>query len=131
MYDAGKIVTGLILFLGLITFPVWYDVASGAAASKPDPVIATEERQCVESTEYMRASHMALLERWRDLVVREGKTVHVAPDGERHEISLSDTCLDCHSNKAEFCDSCHGYVKVQPDCWRCHTEPEEKKNARR
>ena len=27
-------------------------------------------------------------------------------------MSLSNTCLDCHSNKAEFCDRCHNYASV-------------------
>ena len=29
-------------------------------------------------------------------------------------MSLSNTCLDCHSNKAEFCDNCHTYASVKP-----------------
>jgi hypothetical protein len=43
-------------------------------------------------------------------------------------MSLSNTCLDCHSNKAEFCDRCHNYASVSPYCWDCHIDnPKENK----
>ena len=29
-------------------------------------------------------------------------------------MSLTRTCMDCHSNKAEFCDRCHNYLAVRP-----------------
>jgi hypothetical protein len=31
--------------------------------------------------------------------------------------------MDCHSNKKEFCDTCHDYSSVTPYCWSCHIEP--------
>jgi hypothetical protein len=40
-------------------------------------------------------------------------------------MSLSDTCLDCHSKKDQFCDACHTYSAVDPYCWTCHVVPEE------
>ncbi len=127
MYDAGKIITGLIIFLCLITFPSWYNVVGGKAAYTPEPKIVTEEKQCVEPTQYMRTSHMQLLDDWRNAVVREGNRVYVATDGKKYNMSLSNTCLNCHSNKAEFCDQCHNYVEVTPTCWNCHVIPEENK----
>jgi hypothetical protein len=75
----------------------------------------------------MRAEHMQLLDVWRDSVVRESKRIYVNPEGKEFNMSLSNTCLDCHSNKAEFCDRCHDYASVQPYCWSCHIEdPKEK-----
>jgi len=124
MYDANKIITGLIIFLCVITFPVWYGVTSGKAAYVPELKIVTEEKQCVESTQYMRDKHMDLLNDWRESVVRDGTRTYVASDGKEYNISLTETCLDCHSNKAEFCDQCHDYVGVKPDCWECHIVPE-------
>jgi len=124
MYDANKIITGLLIFLGLITFPIWYALASAKAAQVPQPAIATSEKQCIESTEYMRENHMKLLERWRESVVRDGVRVYTASDGKEYEMSLTSTCLRCHSNKAEFCDQCHNYVGVTPNCWECHNVPE-------
>ncbi|MFQ6122474.1 MAG: sulfate reduction electron transfer complex DsrMKJOP subunit DsrJ [Dehalococcoidales bacterium] len=126
MYDADKIMTGLIIFLGLITIPVWYIMASGKATYVPEPEIVTEEKQCIEATQYMRDKHMDLLDDWRKSVVREGIRTYVASDGREYNMSLSGTCMECHSNKAEFCDQCHDYAAVKPDCWDCHNPPEEK-----
>jgi hypothetical protein len=125
MYDSGKILTGLVIFLGIVTFPIWFNLASGEAAQAPKPKIVTEAKQCVAPTAYMRSSHMAMLNQWRDLVVREGNRVYVAPDGKEYSMSLSNGCLDCHSNKTEFCDQCHVYIGVTPYCWDCHIEQKE------
>jgi hypothetical protein len=125
MYDTGKVIVGLLIFLGLLTFPIWYNVASGKGAVKPDPKIVTSEKACVEAADYMKAEHMDLLNDWREIVVREGRRVHVAPSGRKFEMSLSNTCMSCHSNKSEFCDECHDYLGVDPYCWDCHIEPKE------
>ncbi len=134
MYDRGKIITGLILFIGLVAFPVYYNM--GKTTAKPDdqhvhPAIDTpviqqlEEKQCVESRSFMRANHMQLLNHWRDSVVRDGNRVYVGAGGKKYLMSLQNTCLNCHSNKREFCDRCHSYVNVKPYCWNCHIVPKE------
>ncbi|MDI6815055.1 MAG: sulfate reduction electron transfer complex DsrMKJOP subunit DsrJ [Dehalococcoidales bacterium] len=123
MYDADKIIPGLIIFFCLITFPIWYSAASGKATYVPKPEIVTEEKQCIEPRQYMRCEHMALLNCWRESVVHQGIRTYVASDGKEYNISLIGTCLGCHSNKAEFCDKCHNYVGVKPNCWDCHTPP--------
>jgi hypothetical protein len=129
MYDGGKIVPGVILFLGILFSPFLYSVGSGQAAAKPDIVLPTQSKQCVEPVEYMKDHHMQLLIQWRDDVVRNGGRIYVASDGKQYEESLTGTCLSskCHSNKAEFCDRCHDYSNVQPNCWNCHTAPEGNK----
>lgn len=124
MYDAGKIIPGLIIFVILLTSPIWYSVASGRINFVPEPQIVTEEKQCVEPTLYMRENHMHLLDEWRQMVVREGERTYIASDGKEYEISLTDTCMKCHSNKKEFCDQCHDYAGVTPNCWDCHNAPE-------
>jgi hypothetical protein len=130
MYNAGKVLIGIVIFLGLISFPFWYN--HGKASPPPDlkldtPVIEQlQEKKCVEPTDYMYASHMQLLDEWRYKVVRDAERVYVATDGQEYTISLSNTCLNCHSNKKEFCDRCHEYVgNVSPNCWNCHIAPEE------
>ena len=125
MYDGGKIITGLVIFLALITLPFWYNQASGAADNKPEPKIETEASECVAPVEYMRSSHMILLNEWRDAVVRGGNRVYEAPDGKEHEMSLSKTCMECHPNRKEFCQQCHDYVGVAPYCWDCHVDKRE------
>lgn len=125
MYDAGKVIVGLVVFLALITFPTWYNVATGKATYVPELAKPVKGERCVADTEYMRASHMDLLNTWRDQVVRHNVRVYVADDGARYNMSLTSTCLDCHSNKKEFCDRCHDYMSVDPYCWDCHVIPEE------
>ena len=124
MYNADKIIPGLIVFFCLISFPIWYSMASGKAAYIPEPEIVTEEKQCIEATQYMRDKHMDLLNDWRESVVREGTMTYVASDGKEYNMSLTGTCMDCHPNKAEFCDECHNYLGVKPNCWDCHNLPE-------
>ena len=73
-------------------------------------------------TEYMKAEHMQLLDVWRHNVVRNGERMFVNAEGKLFNMSLSNTCLDCHSNKEEFCDRCHDYASVRPYCWDCHID---------
>lgn len=126
MYDAGKILIGIILFIILVTSPIWYDLAFGNPTAKPKLVLPTgeEQKECVMSTEYMRHNHMELLNVWRDDVVRKGNRTFTTASGNKFEMSLTNTCLSCHSNKAEFCDQCHNYLGVNPYCWECHVDPQ-------
>jgi hypothetical protein len=123
MNDKNKIIAGLIVFLALFTFPVWYNL--GKAAPAPELKLtdkAKKAKTCVMSTEYMRSHHMQVLDLWRHSVVRDAKRTFVNAEGEAFTISLSNTCLDCHSNKADFCDKCHDYASVSPYCWDCHVD---------
>jgi len=128
MKDKKFIFGGLIIFILIATFPFWYN--RGKAAPPPElelTAAAKAAKVCVRSTEYMRAEHMQLLDLWRDSVVRRGDRTYVNPSGKEFNMSLSNTCLDCHSNKAQFCDRCHNYASVDPYCWDCHIDnPKEK-----
>jgi len=127
MYDGGKIITGIIIGLILVGFPVWYNV--GSAAPKPDIKLPVKTKQCVESKDYMRNNHMQVLDLWRDSVVRTANRMYVTADGRAFNMSLQNTCMgsDCHAKKSEFCDQCHTYTDVRPYCWDCHMPPKEKK----
>jgi len=131
IYDAGKIVTGLAIFIVLMTSPFW--LSGGKSSFPPEikidtPVIeGLAEKRCIEATAYMKAKHMELIDRWRQVVVREGESLYVASDGKQYRMSLSHTCLNCHSNKDQFCDRCHNYAGVKPACWSCHVVPQELK----
>ena len=125
MSSSVKVIAGLIVFLCLITFPIWYNVVGGKASYTPELKIISEEKSCVESKEFMRMEHMQLLDDWRNSVVRKNKRTYIAHDGKEHDMSLTNTCLKCHSNKTEFCDQCHNYLEVTPTCWNCHNVPEE------
>ncbi len=123
MFDKDKVLLGLAVFACLATFPLWYTAANGKMEHKSGHTILTSENQCVESKEYMREYHMQLLKEWRDSVVRDGVRTYMASNGKEYDISLTDTCLKCHSNKADFCDKCHGYAGVSPNCYNCHNIP--------
>lgn len=128
MYDRGKIVTGLVIGLGLLLFPFLYN--AGEAKKVPEAVLtdkAKEAKQCIWPKEYMRTNHMKVLDTWREDVVRTAQRTTKAADDKSYLMSLQSTCMDCHSNKTKFCDQCHNYLGVAPYCWDCHIEPKEMK----
>jgi hypothetical protein len=121
MYDAGKIVAGLLVFVAVCTAPVWYNAATGQAAERPVLEKPVGETKCVEDAATMRALHMDVLHSWREEVVRGDQREYITADGRRFPKSLTATCLKCHTHKKEFCDKCHVYVGVgEPSCWQCH-----------
>jgi hypothetical protein len=132
MYNSGKVIIGIIIFLVLVTFPFWRN--AGKAAPPPKLEVGTQEKNCVESKAYMRAYHMDMLNTWRDEVVRSGKREYKSTSGKTFDMSLQNTCTKCHAKKTEFCDRCHNYLEVSPKCWDCHlppVEPQPQKQALR
>ncbi len=119
MSDKGTIVAALVVFLALVTFPIWSNLASGEKAPL-ELRYPHEGGSCVEDTVYIRTSHMNLLRDWRDEAVRDGDRIYTASDGRRYDKSLSGTCLSCHVEKEAFCDRCHDYVGATIYCWECH-----------
>lgn len=133
MYDGGKIIPGLIIFFLLMTLPIWYNIATG----KTDPPVLQKvegQKNCVETTEFMRTWHMDLLNDWRNEVVREGDRLYTPKTiktDKKINKSLTNKCLECHTSKAQFCDKCHDYtgvtnsrVGISINCWDCHINPE-------
>ena len=133
-YNAKAVIVGLTIFLVLVTLPLWKNL--GKVIPAPDPkldtpaIMAMKEKKCVESREFMKANHMLLLVDWREEVVRTGNREYTATDGKKYNASLSNTCMECHSNYSQFCNSCHGYVGVVPNCWGCHLDREKKQLAK-
>jgi hypothetical protein len=123
MKDKNKILAGLVIFIAVITLPFWFNM--GKAAPAPELELTAKAKAakvCVMPTAYMKAEHMQLLDVWRHNVVRNGERAFVNPEGKLFDMSLSNTCLDCHSNKEKFCDRCHDYASVRPYCWDCHID---------
>jgi hypothetical protein len=126
MNEKVLIIIGVIIFLGLIASPVIYNIgvaSLGIDTAPPELEPASKGTACIESAEWMRANHMQLLDDWRNSVVRDGNRIFINSRGERIDMSLQNTCLDCHTSKQQFCDKCHNYVAVAPKCWTCHIEP--------
>lgn len=124
MYKPLRIVVFIVVVLAVVLVPLLANIGRVAA----DPVIALDTpeiermdtKECIEPTNYMKAEHMHLLDMWRNEVIRGTDTSYVSSTGVIYDMSLEDTCFSCHSNRAEFCLSCHDYVGVETDCWSCH-----------
>jgi len=125
MRDQGLIFVGLLVFLGLITFPVSYNLIAGKTSKPLELQLPAVEKQCVAPIDYMKTSHMKLLFQWRDDRVRRDIRTYAAYDGKSYAISFTGTCLTkCHTSKADFCDRCHNYMGIQtPNCTDCHIDP--------
>ncbi|MFV0350078.1 MAG: sulfate reduction electron transfer complex DsrMKJOP subunit DsrJ [Halodesulfovibrio sp.] len=124
MYNTKYVLPGLLIFLALFTSPFWAGKVFGTASyERPKLALPAGEKECIEPVEFMRTEHMQILDTWRDQALREGKRTYVASNGKVWNISLQNTCMKCHTNKAEFCDKCHTSNSVTPYCWDCHVEP--------
>lgn len=93
--------------------------------------IVTEAEQGILPLKEERDRHKALLTDWMKSVVHEGDRIYVAGDGQEYNMSLTGTCMDCHSikaeaNQADFCARCHSYAAVRLNCWNCHNLPDLK-----
>jgi len=128
MSDSGKILGVLVVLavIAAVAFPFAFTMAFGDVGHRPDPQLPENEKECVESKEFMTAWHMDLLNQWRDSVVRDGNRVYEATDEQRHLMSLTDGCMKCHTNQEKFCKECHDFAGVEPYCWDCHIQPEGK-----
>ncbi len=139
IYDGGKILIGILIFLAFALFPFYNNL--GKVNAKPDPKVDTPaiqewekqygKKECVEAKEYMRPEHMVLINFWRDSVVRDMNRQYVSTSShKRFNMSLQNGCMHCHSNKKKFCDECHNYMAVKPFCWDCHIQPKEKEETK-
>ncbi len=138
MNSKSGVIVGLVIALVVLTVPFWYALGQqfmGKSVSKPSVPKPTNAEKCIE--ENMRARHMQVIDEWRNAVVREGVTdPYRASDGNEYERSLTKTCLmQCHSTEEEpktdeagtvlpvqerFCQECHEYTNIRPNCWDCH-----------
>lgn len=124
MYNKGTIIAGLAIFVLFVTFPIWYNGLDAGPLPKPE-LPPGGEKLCVAPASEMRDTHMQLLNEWRDDVLRNSDRVSVTVDGKEYRKGLQTACMQCHSNKDKFCDSCHDYAAVQPTCWDCHLAASE------
>jgi hypothetical protein len=129
----------IALAAGLTVFvAAWFFMQAGhhgshpaIAADAPAPVAASpakaapvDSSKCILPTEYMRAHHMQVLDKWRKDSVRKGNRTFVNPEGAHFDKSLN-TCMGCHGSNPMFCFMCHEYANVKPTCWNCHLSPME------
>ncbi len=125
IYNKNAVFTGIVIFLLFVSFPFMYTMLIGDASGAPELKLTKEAekaKRCIRSTQYMKAEHMQLLDEWRDTVVRNNKRMYTNLIDKTYEMSLTNTCMECHYNKKDFCDKCHNYASVDPYCWDCHIE---------
>ncbi|AEA47686.1 sulfate reduction electron transfer complex DsrMKJOP subunit DsrJ [Archaeoglobus veneficus] len=122
MYNAKYVIAGIIVFLAIMTSPMWYNLASGEVT--PPELATPKGEHCVEDAKWMEANHMELLKEWRTINIRDGQLIYISKAyGEPYETTIYQ-CWECHESKAEFCDKCHEYTGVKPYCFECHNTPE-------
>ena len=134
MYNKKYIIPGLVIFLALALFPFYKGVGSPMMKVEQElqpqlDQLKKEGKTCILAKNQMRDSHMVLLNQWRDTALRDGQRVFTNPDGKKFNISLTNTCLQCHAQKDKFCDKCHNEVGVNPYCFSCHNISPVKKEG--
>ena len=101
----------------VVFFALLLGIAGGFPAdlgAEPPLLEIPKGEQCVRPADWMRRNHMDFLKHKRTLTVREGVRI-------RSESLLQ--CAECHTSHSRFCDRCHDYVAVEPDCFECHLFP--------
>ena len=77
--------------------------------------------QCVDDPKFMRKNHMEMIRHQRDDTMRLGIR------GGKYSLA---GCVNCHASKKDnsvigdsehFCQGCHEYAAVKPDCFECHS----------
>jgi hypothetical protein len=129
MHDSAKIIFGLILFVVVVTYPAWHNAMNDKAGFVPAPKAPPDKKECIEPKQVIRVIHKDLLADWKESVVRRGVRTYLSGGRETYTMSLTGTCMNCHRDKAEFCDQCHNYMGVKPRCWDCHAYPKEVESA--
>lgn len=125
MYNKGTIIPGLVIFVLIVTSPLWLNAFMTGSTVPKVELPPGGETKCVASAAEMRANHMVLLNEWRDDVLRDGNRVSIMVDGKMYRKGLQMACMECHTSKEKFCDTCHEYASVKPYCWDCHLTPAE------
>lgn len=125
-----KLATLAVAGLLMLTGPVANASENSKSSRVPKPVMnhPTDAEQCVEPTEVMKRRHMEFILDQRD------KTMHQGIRTKQYSLK---TCVNCHADpktnsvlgKEGFCESCHVYAAVTIDCFGCHTDAPEKKDA--
>lgn len=125
IYNGRYIIPGLAIVVFFFLLP--FILRGGKVYDKPEPQLPPKEtaEKCIEPTAYMAGSHMQLLSAWRNEATREGRRLYTASDGREWKISLTGTCMSCHTDHKAFCDTCHQAAGHTIFCWDCHITPEE------
>lgn len=112
-----------------ILFAAALSVVAGCSDSSGQQAVSGSSKaakltQCVRPKEFMRRNHFELIQHQRDITVHQG--VRDTTD------SLA-ACIACHvqydkdgkpvpvNANGQFCNGCHNWLAVAPDCFGCHS----------
>ncbi len=123
MYHKGYIVLFIIVILAIVSSPVILANSGKGFEDIRNYLEKPKGDRCVESKDFMIANHMELLNKWREMAIREGKRLYMSETyGVIYNASINE-CFRCHAYE-DFCEKCHEFGGVHIYCWTCHTPPE-------
>ncbi|HEX9592274.1 MAG TPA: hypothetical protein VGB12_02825 [bacterium] len=111
------VIGSLAVFTVVLFSPFLVNAVGGYFGTKveaPNPK-AARGTACILPTAEMRQVHMKMFMHTRDNTVRSGMRTQ--------QTSLKN-CQTCHPTRGDFCDQCHNFAGVKPECWNCHFYPE-------
>ncbi|MFH1896778.1 MAG: hypothetical protein ABH886_00815 [Candidatus Desantisbacteria bacterium] len=113
----------VLIFGVVLSSPFVVNAIRGGNKGVPKlDLVLPSSGKCIKDKEYMRTSHMDLLKKARVKAVRDGVRIK--------DYSLKN-CQTCHQKRDEFCDRCHNFVGVKPECFECHYYPTGKEECKR
>ncbi len=124
MYHKKYVIPFILVFLIGFFTPYWYNAM--ASSFGYEPKIEKPKGECVEDPKWMTSNHMLLLQQWRTQAIRhgaEGGRTYVSFTYGKVYHASTNTCWECHEDKTKFCDKCHDYIGIKPECWDCHYIP--------
>ncbi len=122
MYSTKYVVLLIAAFLAAMFSPLIYNAWAGSLNYVPK--LEKPQGECIEDANWMAANHMLLLKEWRGRLREAAQygMIYYNSKGKPFYISIN-TCWSCHTSKKDFCDKCHNFVGIQPECWDCHYTP--------
>ncbi len=129
----GKVGLAVILAALIAAAAAWTFSPNAAWADDGRPVLPKAKRgPCIASPAEMLRNHYAMLLHQRE------RTLRLGINGSK--VSLRQ-CVACHAADGpdgkpipvnapgQFCDACHEYAAVSPDCFSCHAATPDKGDA--
>jgi hypothetical protein len=120
MYHKGYVALGIILFLALLAMPYWVSAGKIKYEVIREELVPSKGTDCIHDKDWMSSYHMELLNKWRELAVRDGVR-HYHTENGVFNVTLTE-CWQCHDYEG-FCAKCHDFMSVEPVCWECHYNP--------
>jgi hypothetical protein len=129
---ANAVVRGTLISVGLAGVLCALAVQAAGESYVVPGSQAAQSESCVEPTDFMRRNHMEVIKHQRD------ETVHNGIRSTKHSLA---GCIECHvssgaddkpvpvNGEGQFCNACHEFAAVGMNCFGCHANVPDLKNA--